>query len=387
MRVALITDGIYPYVIGGMQRHSFYLAKYLAKHNVYVDLFHFNNSELDVNKLDCFNDDEKEFIHSIVIPFPESQKFPGHYIYNSYRYSNLIFEKIKSSVNEYDFIYTKGFTGWKLILEKEKGLPCPNIGINFHGYEMFQDTAKNILAVMKKIIMNYFAKKVINKSDYVFSYGGKITDILINKAKVSNKKIIEIPSAIEENWLLKEEKKINRTIHFLFVGRYDERKGLKELNIVLKNLIIDKNYEFKFSFIGPIVNNKKIVNKNIEYFGELRNDSAIKEHLKNADVLVCPSYSEGMPNVIIEAMANKMAIIASNVGAINLLVNEENGFLISPRNTEDLKFAILNYIKIDKESLSIQQNISFLKIKDYFLWDKIIISTISEIKKKIEQFK
>ena len=86
-------------------------------------------------------------------------------------------------------------------------------------------------------------------------------------------------------------------------------------------------------------------------------------------------------------MANKMAIIASNVGAINLLVNEENGFLISPRNTEDLKFAILNYIKIDKESLSIQQNISFLKIKDYFLWDKIIISTISEIKKKIEQFK
>jgi glycosyltransferase involved in cell wall biosynthesis len=358
MRVALITDGIYPYVIGGMQRHSFYLAKYLAKHNVYVDLFHFNNSELDINKLDCFNDDEKEFIHSIVIPFPESQKFPGHYIYNSYRYSNLIFEKIKSSVNEYDFIYTKGFTGWKLILEKEKGLPCPNIGINFHGYEMFQDTAKNILAVMKKIIMNYFAKKVINKSDYVFSYGGKITDILINKA-----------------------------IHFLFVGRYDERKGLKELNIVLKNLIIDKNYEFKFSFIGPIVNNKKIVNKNIEYFGELRNDSAIKEHLKNADVLVCPSYSEGMPNVIIEAMANKMAIIASNVGAINLLVNEENGFLISPRNTEDLKFAILNYIKIDKESLSIQQNISFLKIKDYFLWDKIIISTISEIKKKIEQFK
>ena len=42
MRVALITDGIYPYVIGGMQKHSFYIAKYLAKNRVYVDLFHFN---------------------------------------------------------------------------------------------------------------------------------------------------------------------------------------------------------------------------------------------------------------------------------------------------------------------------------------------------------
>lgn len=138
MRVALLTDGIYPYVIGGMQKHSFYLAKYLAKNTIHVDLFHFNQSELDINKLECFNAEEKKFIHAFVIPFPKSIKFPGHYIYNSYRYSNLIFEKIKPLLNHYDFIYTKGFTGWKLISEKEKGLPCPNIGINFHGYEMFQ---------------------------------------------------------------------------------------------------------------------------------------------------------------------------------------------------------------------------------------------------------
>jgi hypothetical protein len=31
MRIALITDGIAPYVLGGMQKHSFYLAKYFCK--------------------------------------------------------------------------------------------------------------------------------------------------------------------------------------------------------------------------------------------------------------------------------------------------------------------------------------------------------------------
>ena len=52
MRIALLTDGIYPYVLGGMQRHSFYLAKYFAKNKFYVDLFHFNQSEYDINKLE-----------------------------------------------------------------------------------------------------------------------------------------------------------------------------------------------------------------------------------------------------------------------------------------------------------------------------------------------
>ena len=49
MRIALITDGIYPYVMGGMQKHSYFLAKFLAKNKIYVDLFHYqdiHNSDL-----------------------------------------------------------------------------------------------------------------------------------------------------------------------------------------------------------------------------------------------------------------------------------------------------------------------------------------------------
>ena len=77
MKIALLTDGISPYVLGGMQRHSFYLAKYFARQKVYVDLFHFNQSELDINKLECFSEDEKIFINSIVIDFPRIFPFPG----------------------------------------------------------------------------------------------------------------------------------------------------------------------------------------------------------------------------------------------------------------------------------------------------------------------
>ena len=89
MRIALLTDGISPYVLGGMQRHSFYLAKYFAKNKIYVDLFHFNQSSLNIELLDCFNDDEKIYINSFVIPFPKLGKLPGHYIRESKKYSDF----------------------------------------------------------------------------------------------------------------------------------------------------------------------------------------------------------------------------------------------------------------------------------------------------------
>ena len=121
MRIALITDGIWPYVLGGMQKHSYYLCKYLAQQNVYVDLYHFNQSNYDISKLEFFTDEERIYINSIIIDFPKSLPFPGHYIYNSYKHSKLIFEAIKDKLPIYDFIYTKGFTGWFLINQKSNG--------------------------------------------------------------------------------------------------------------------------------------------------------------------------------------------------------------------------------------------------------------------------
>jgi hypothetical protein len=94
MRIALITDGIWPYVLGGMQKHSYYLCKYLSQNKIHVDLVHFNQSNLDITNLDVFTAEEKKYISSIIVDFPKGISYPGHYILNSYKHSKLIFEKI-----------------------------------------------------------------------------------------------------------------------------------------------------------------------------------------------------------------------------------------------------------------------------------------------------
>src|SRR5690606_31946583 len=123
-----------------------------------------------------------------------------------------------------------------------------------------------------------------------------------------------------------EPKKNNDKIHFLFVGRFERRKGIEELNQTLNAIKDIEN--FQFTFVGRIPNEAKIQHKNISYAGEIRDTEKLKQIFREHDVLVCPSHSEGMPIVILEAMASGLAVVATDVGAVNLMVREKNGWLL-----------------------------------------------------------
>lgn len=375
MKIALLTDGITPYVIGGMQRHSFYLAKYLAKNEVYVDLFHFNNSYLEINDLECFTLDEKKYIKSIVLNFPSFINFPGHYIRESYTYSEIIFDHLQNNLSDYDFIYAKGFTAWKLIEKKKKGLKCPPIGVNFHGYEMFQKSA-DLKFFFQQIIFRKPVKWITQNADFVFSYGKGITQIIIELG-LSQSKIIEIPTGIEDSWL-NNTISINKVRHFVFVGRFERRKGIQELNAALKN--IAQKHPFVFEFIGDIPQTERIIHNNIIYHGEIREISRIQTILKNSDFLISPSHSEGMPNVIMEAMASGLAIIATGVGAVSDMVDASNGKVIIPGNVYLLQSAIEESIELSDEDVLKMKLSSIEKVKNRFLWKNVISLLIEKVK-------
>ena len=369
MKVALISDGISPYVLGGMQRHSFYLAKYLAQNKIQIDLFHFNQSNFDIAELHCFSDEEKKYIHSIVIPFPKCIKFPGHYIYESYLYSVKVYNHLRPYIDKYDFIYTKGFAGWKLISMKRKGVKMPPIGINVHGYEMFQK-APNLKTIPSLFLLKWYIKPLLKKSDIVFSYGGKITSLLTDKVNIPRKKIIEMPGGIDNSWINTSPKSTSDKVRFVFLGRAERRKGIEELNEALR--IIESKIEFSFTFIGPIPEHLKIDSHKISYLGEIRNTNDLKQVLFEHDVLVCPSHSEGMPNVILEAMANQLAIIATDVGAVNMMVGKENGWLLQDIDIDVLSKTLIDVSQMEKCELKKMQKKSLEIVQQNFLWDKIV---------------
>ena len=381
MKIALVTDGIMPFVNGGMQKHSYFLAKYLTLNNCDVTLFHcVHSSKLptddEVNK-SIFSSNHK-LKNILTFSFPRSIWFPGHYFYNSYRYSKKVYNAIIKDINQFDFIYVKGLSGWKLLNEKNILNSAIKIGVNFHGMNMFLPVQG-----LKLKIVNLFFKIIVKKnmilSDYVFSYGSKVTSTILN-AHISKNKIIEIPTAIERHFIRDEnEIKVNNTINFVFIGRNDPVKALNELFISIKN--INVNFNYVFHFIGPIEN--KIKRENIIYHGLLNNYSDIIKILDNSDVLLLPSYSEGMPNVILEAMSRGLLIIATNVGAVNLMVNNDNGFLIKSPSPVLIQEAMEIILNMDSKDIIKMRINSLNKLKNNFTWEKIASLTLQQISKRL----
>ncbi len=139
---------------------------------------------------------------------------------------------------------------------------------------------------------------------------------------------------------------------FTFMGTIQKEKGLEELTEAFFS-IVRKNKHVKLSLIGggPFMTQMKEhfshkgISERVLWHGVVEHNKT-PELLAIADFFVFPSYSEGMPNALIEAMAMDLPVIATNVGGIPELVqNEITGLLINPRSVEELETAMERFIK------------------------------------------
>ena len=283
----------------------------------------------------------------------------------------MIYNSLKNSLDKYDFIYTKGFSGWKLLKESKKTTNNNfKIGVNFHGYEMYQ-YAPNIKMKLQHYLFRPFVKWININSDFIFSYGGKISN-LIEAIGVEKEKIIEIPSGIEKKWLNQNILSVSSKIKLLFIGRNERRKGIIEIFSAIE-ILASENINLEFHFIGPIKEKYFSQNSNLKlvFHGVVNDVNTKKNIIDNCDFLLCPSYSEGMPNVILEAMSRGLAIIATNVGAVSQLVNHENGILLESCSVENIYKSVLEVLNYDDKKVLALKNSSINKVEMNYTWEKI----------------
>jgi glycosyltransferase involved in cell wall biosynthesis len=256
--------------MGGMQKHSYYLAKYFAKQKIHVELYHYIPKD-KANTPSPFSAEELEYIREVLIEYPEAYKFPGHYLFERFQYSKKVLKQLINN-DLPDFIYCKGFAGWALLKSRNHLNINVPIGVNFHGYEMFQrwpdlKTGFKLQILKQPVLYN------MRKADFLFSYGGKISEII--KSKGFNNKIIQLPTGISQDWTENNTAiKHSTSIKFCFVGRAERRKGIEELNQVLSKINSQKALEFHF--IGPIPLNTRLDDPRIIYHGPIYDQKKLK---------------------------------------------------------------------------------------------------------------
>ena len=145
-----------------------------------------------------------------------------------------------------------------IFFNKKYNIKSP-IGINFHGYETFQ--SGQVLWLAQTANFKIPVLYSMNNANYVFSYGGKISEIISELGFRS--KIIEIPTGIDKKWIKSSVRKKSSTLKLVFLGRAERRKGIQEINNVIG--LIDKSLRIEFYFIGPIENKLKLADKRTNY--------------------------------------------------------------------------------------------------------------------------
>jgi glycosyltransferase involved in cell wall biosynthesis len=302
---------------------------------------------------------------------------PGHYLKESYLYSRNVYDRLKPHLGSIDLIYAKGFAAWHTLDRKRKGDQLPPVAIKFHGYEMFQK-APSLKVKLEHYMLRGPVKFHHKHADFVFSYGGKITE-LIRSLGVPIANIKEVPTGIASSWCREEISRPDQQVRrFVFIGRYERRKGVEELNSALEELKEEENFEMHI--VGPIPPSKKIKSEKIIYHGKVMEKDAMIKILDNCEVLVTPSHSEGMPNVIMEGMARGLAVIATDVGAVAAQVGDENGWLVEPGNASSLKACMKNIIDMDDEMLFQKRLASLHKVRSKFTWEEVVQQTVKAMK-------
>ncbi len=162
------------------------------------------------------------------------------------------------------------------------------------------------------------------------------------------------------------------------VGRLHPQKGHIYL-IEASERIIKEFPEVKFVFAGDGALReeleKRIQDKNLEKnFLLLGYRSDIPEVLKSLDVFVLPSLYEGLPNVVLEAMAAGKPVVATSVdGTVEAVVNNVTGFLIPPINIEALQNAILKVLR-NKEMANQMGRKGRERVEEHFSLEKQVQS-------------
>ncbi len=129
----------------------------------------------------------------------------------------------------------------------------------------------------------------------------------------------------------------------LFAGWVIPTKGVTELIEAWSQI---KQDGWSLQLIGPGDKTyqqeliEKYQTENVQFLGEIPHNE-VMESMAACDLFVLPSYTEGFPNVVLEAMTLGKPILASDVGAIPEMLDGECGKLIKPKNVQSLREAIV----------------------------------------------
>jgi len=173
------------------------------------------------------------------------------------------------------------------------------------------------------------------------------------------------------------QRKGSEKVSFVFLGRIGQRKGAFDLINAFASLPDKQKTSSKLALAGDGEGEKArslVESLNLtdyitifDWINQEQRDAL----LAKADVFVLPSYNEGLPMALLEAMSWGLPVITTPVGGIpEIVTNTQNGVLVQPGDIQQLSKAMQSLIEDENLRLSLgstaRESVTLLDVKDYF---------------------
>lgn len=185
------------------------------------------------------------------------------------------------------------------------------------------------------------------------------------KKKINHKKYFLLRPYLKKETKRKKSFTFNSFPKIICVGNINKLKGFD----FLLNQVNKHGIKCELTFIGKKLDTQRELNNDINHlkneikkksktkikFLGFKNEKFIKNEILKSDIFILPSFSEGSPNALIEAMSLGSIVLASDVGGVKSIIqNNKNGFLFSHKKNNFFE----NYKKITNFKNSKLQKIS-----------------------------
>jgi glycosyltransferase involved in cell wall biosynthesis len=216
---------------------------------------------------------------------------------------------------------------------------------------------------------------VFQKCSYFIVLSDSWKDYYIKNCYLSPEKVIVLPNPVELPIQVPDRHK-SEPLNFVFLGKINQRKGVFDLLSAFAKLDSETRKKVILTIAGTGELERAIdlaehlqIDKQVHFIGWI--DAAKRDYLlSQADVFLLPSYNEGLPMALLEAMSWGLPAIATPVGGIGEVVtHNQTGLLVEPGNVNELAEAMQSLL--DSETLRIRlglaarMRVASLDIKHY----------------------
>lgn len=214
-----------------------------------------------------------------------------------------------------------------------------NILLHIHGGKYFSQEPNRFIG--------YLLHGMLRRSKGVVVLGENEKDYF--KKHYQSDHVYVIPNAVNFNELPEPAPKFqHQTLRLIYFGRIVEAKGIYEILRALEKIKKEGSLSFHYQVNG----NGKLLDSYIEEcqeklganftYGGVLSPAERWDVLNSMDVMLLPSYFEGLPMSLLEAMSVQCLCLTTPVGSIgDVILDKENGMLIPPRQSDPLREALL----------------------------------------------